>query len=155
MRVFRGLEELPEISNSVITIGSFDGVHSGHQRIIDRVKQLSSELKCENYIITFDPHPRSIIYPRDKSLELLSSLEEKIQLFKDLAIDNLVIVPFTIEFSQISAVEYIDKFIVKKFNPRYLVINFNIFTVLSPFGRTFFDFLTLISIKFPFVIIEL
>ena len=125
MRVFRGLDELPEISDSVITIGSFDGVHTGHQKILDRVKQLSSEIGSENYVLTFDPHPRSIIYPRDNSLELLSSLEEKIELFRSFGIDNLVIVPFTIEFSQISAYEYIDKFLVGKFNPKYLVIGYD------------------------------
>ncbi len=125
MRVFKGLSELPDISDSVITIGSFDGVHAGHQKIIDRLKQLSSQVGCENYIITFHPHPRSIIYPKDKSLKLLSSLEEKIKLFDNYGVDNLVIVPFTIEFSQISALEYIDKFLVGKFNPRYLVIGYD------------------------------
>lgn len=125
MRVFRGLEELPQISNSIITIGSFDGVHSGHQKIIDRIKQLSLENECENYIITFHPHPRTVIYPRDKSLELLSTLEEKIKLFEDYGVDNLVIVPFTIEFSQISAMEYIEKFLVNRFNPNYIVIGYD------------------------------
>ena len=125
MRVYRGLEELPEINGSVITIGSFDGVHSGHQKIIDRLRQLTSESGHENYIITFDPHPRSIIYPRDKSLELLSTLEEKIQLFENYGVDNLVIVPFTIEFSQISALEYVEKFLVEKFSPKYIVIGYD------------------------------
>jgi len=116
---------LPEIDNSVITIGSFDGVHIGHQKIIDRIKQLSQESDCENYIITFHPHPRSVIYPRDNSLELLSTLEEKIRLFEQYGVDNLVIVPFTIEFSQISAMEYIEKFLAQKFSPRYIVIGYD------------------------------
>ena len=106
MRVYRGLDSLPDIQKSVVTIGSFDGLHIGHQKIINRVKQISSELACENYIITFDPHPRSVIYPRDKSLQLLTTLEEKIELFEKYGVDNLVIIPFTIEFSQISALGY-------------------------------------------------
>ncbi len=125
MRVYRGLDELPNISDSVVTIGSFDGVHSGHQKIIDRIKQLAAESNCENYIITFHPHPRSVIYPRDNSLELLSTLEEKIRLFEKYGVDNLVIMPFTIEFSQISAREYVEKFLIEKFNPKYIVIGYD------------------------------
>lgn len=125
MRVYKGLKSLPVIKDSVITIGSFDGVHSGHQKIIDRLRQLSSELGSENYIITFDPHPRSVIYPKDASLQLLSSLDEKLELFERYGVDNVVVVPFTIEFSQISALEYVEKFLVEKFNPRYLVIGYD------------------------------
>lgn len=125
MRVYRGLDSLPDIQKSVVTIGSFDGLHIGHQKIINRVKQISSELACENYIITFDPHPRSVIYPRDKSLQLLTTLEEKIELFEKYGVDNLVIIPFTIEFSQISALEYMEKFLIGNFKPDYIVIGYD------------------------------
>ena len=82
MRVYRDLSALPDLSKCVLTIGSFDGVHSGHQKIIDRVKHISDEFECENLVITFHPHPRSIVYPKDQSLQLLSSLKEKISLLK-------------------------------------------------------------------------
>lgn len=125
MRVYRGLEELPVIESSVITIGSFDGVHNGHKKILSRIKDLSAELGVENFVITFHPHPRSVIYPKDNSLELLNSLQEKIDLFEKNGIDNLVIVPFTVEFSQIPALEYIEKFLVNKFHPKYIVIGYD------------------------------
>ncbi len=125
MRVFRDLGELKDVKDAVITIGSFDGVHIGHQKIINRLKQLSTELNSENYLITFDPHPRSVIYPKDKTLRLLSSQQEKIDLFESFGIDNLVIVPFTIEFSQINPIEYIEKFLVKNFKPKYIVIGYD------------------------------
>ncbi|MBT8232256.1 MAG: bifunctional riboflavin kinase/FAD synthetase [Bacteroidia bacterium] len=125
MRVFRDLSELENIENAVITIGSFDGVHIGHQKIISRLKQLSNETNSENFLITFDPHPRSVIYPKDKTLRLLSSRKEKIALFEKYGLDNVVIIPFTIEFSQISAQEYIDKFLVKYFKPKYIVIGYD------------------------------
>jgi len=125
MKVYYNLDELPHLTNTVITIGSFDGVHSGHQKIIQRLTNISQEHGVDNVVITFHPHPRSIVYPKDKSLKLLSSLQEKIDLFENYGINYLVIVPFTIEFSQISAQEYIEKFLVEKFNPRYIVIGYD------------------------------
>jgi len=125
MRVFRDLSELKHVKDTVITIGSFDGVHIGHQKIINRLKQLSTELKTENYLITFDPHPRSVIYPKDNTLKLLSSQQEKINLFESFGIDNLVIIPFTIEFSQINPLDYIENFLVKNFKPKYIVIGYD------------------------------
>jgi len=125
MRVYRDLTALPDFKNCVITIGSFDGIHIGHQRILDRIKQLSREHGSDHVVVTFHPHPRSIVYPKDTSLKLLSSLKEKISLFKSFDIENLVIVPFTIEFSQISAIEYVEKFLVKNFKPKFIVIGYD------------------------------
>ncbi len=125
MEVYHNLEALPDLEKSVITIGSFDGIHIGHQKIIDRLVNLSDEHNVPNVVITFDPHPRSIVYPKDESLRLLSSLEEKIDLFEKYGVDHLVIVPFTIEFSQISAQEYIEKFLIQNFKPSYIVIGYD------------------------------
>jgi hypothetical protein len=125
MRVHRDLNELPDFKNAVITIGSFDGVHLGHQRIIEQVKQLASQHGGESVIITFHPHPRSIVFPKDTSLRLITTTEEKIALFERYQVDHLVIVPFSVEFSQLSADEYIEKFLVEKFHPKYLVIGYD------------------------------
>ena len=100
MRVHRDLNELPDFSNAVITIGSFDGVHQGHQSIIEQVKQIASQQKGESVVITFHPHPRSIVFPKDTSLRLITTTEEKIHLFERYQVDHLVVVPFTVEFSQ-------------------------------------------------------
>lgn len=125
MKVYRDLNNLPKFEKCVITIGSFDGVHSGHQKIIERLHRLSDEYDCENVVITFHPHPRSVVYPKDGTLKLLSSLKEKIELFERYGVQNVVIVPFTIEFSQIPAREYIEKFLIQKFNPSHIVIGYD------------------------------
>ena len=125
MRVYRDLKTLPEFNKTVITIGSFDGVHTGHQRILSRLNELSRQDDSETVVITFYPHPRSVVYPKDKSLRLLSSLEEKIALFESFGVDHLVVVPFTIEFSQISPLEYIQDFLVKYFSPAQIVIGYD------------------------------
>lgn len=125
MRVHRDLNELPDFNNAVITIGSFDGVHQGHQSIIEQVKQIATQHGGESVIITFHPHPRSIVFPKDTSLRLITTTEEKIALFERYQVDHLVIVPFTVEFSQMSADEYIEKFLVEKFHPKCVVIGYD------------------------------
>lgn len=125
MLVFRDLHQLPEFKNPVITIGSFDGVHRGHQRILEKIKHLARSIDGESVVITFHPHPRQIVYPKDTSLKLLSSTEEKIRLLEQYGVDNVVVVPFTIEFSQLSADEYIQKFLVGAFHPKYIVIGYD------------------------------
>lgn len=125
MRIFRDIDALPNFENAVITIGSFDGLHRGHQKIIKRINHLAKEINGESVIITFDPHPRKIIYPKDNSLELLTTLDEKIELCRKFDIDNLVIVSFSIEFSQQLPREYIEKFLIETFKPKYIVIGYD------------------------------
>lgn len=125
MRVHRDLNNLPSFRNAVITIGSFDGMHIGHQKIIRKVKDLAIANGGESIIITFHPHPRQIVYPKDTTLKLITTTEEKIELIEKQGVDHLVIVPFTIEFSQISADEYIQKFLVSKFDPVHIVIGYD------------------------------
>lgn len=125
MRIFRGITDLPSFKNAVITIGSFDGVHRGHQKIIKRINHLAREIDGESIIITFDPHPRKVIYPKDNTLELLSSLDEKIELCEKFGIDNVIIVPFSVEFSQQNPREYIEKFLIERFSPSYIVIGYD------------------------------
>ena len=125
MRVFHDLNDLPEFRNAVITIGSFDGVHFGHQQLIEKIRFLAQTTQGESVVITFHPHPRLIVYPKDKSLQLISTIDEKIKLLERYGVDNVVVVPFTIEFSQLSADEYIQRFIVDKFNPTYVVVGYD------------------------------
>ena len=125
MRVHRDLNNLPAFRNAVITIGSFDGVHIGHQKILRKVKDLAIANGGESIAITFHPHPRQIVYPKDNTLQLITTTEEKIALFENYGIDHLVIVPFTIEFSQQSADEYIQRFLVQKFQPNHIVIGYD------------------------------
>ncbi|MFI5135626.1 MAG: bifunctional riboflavin kinase/FAD synthetase [Chitinophagales bacterium] len=125
MQVHHNIESLPQFRNAVITVGTFDGVHKGHQQLIGRILQLSKQISGESVLITFDPHPRAVIYPNDQSLRLLSTTEEKIKLLESFQVDHLVIVPFTKEFSMLSARDYIENFLVEKFHPAVIVIGYN------------------------------
>ncbi len=125
MRIHQQLEGLPSFHNAIITFGSFDGVHHGHTELAQLMKEKAVEVGGETVVVTFDPHPRQVIYPGDSDLQLLSTKEEKIRLFHHLAVDHLVFCPFTIEFSQINADEYITEFIIEKFNPKYIVIGYD------------------------------
>lgn len=122
MRVFHDLTNLPSFKNAIVTIGSFDGVHFGHQQLLNRIRFLAQMQQGESVVVTFHPHPRLVVYPKDNSLQLITTIDEKIKLLERYGVDNVVVVPFTIEFSQLSADEYIQKFIVDKFHPRYVVI---------------------------------
>ena len=124
MKVFRDLDNLPTFKNAVITIGSYDGVHLGHQQIFNRIQQLASEIDGESIAITFHPHPRQVVYPKDKSLRLITTIEEKIELLASCGFDYAVIVPFTIEFSQQSPDEYIER-LFEIFDPSYIVIGYD------------------------------
>lgn len=125
MRVFQSLATLPKFKNAVITIGSYDGVHAGHQQIIKQVNDLAKAENGESVLITFHPHPRLIVNPNDTSLKLITSVNEKIEVLKKYGIDNVVITPFTKEFSQQTPIEYVRDFLVKNFEPKRIVIGYD------------------------------
>jgi riboflavin kinase/FMN adenylyltransferase len=122
MTVYNNIEQLPAFKNAIITIGTFDGVHTGHQQIIQLMKQEAAKVKGETVIITFHPHPRMVVASQKPNIQLLNTLEEKILLLQDQGLDNLVIVPFTEDFANQSAEEYIADFLVKRFQPHTIII---------------------------------
>jgi riboflavin kinase/FMN adenylyltransferase len=124
MQVHRSIEDLPSFNNAVITIGTFDGVHEGHKKIIDALLGEAKSIHGEAVIITFDPHPRKIVNP-DEHLQLINTLEEKIELLSRTGIHHLVIVPFNKEFAGQSADEYIRKFLIEKFHPHTIIIGYD------------------------------
>lgn len=125
MRVFRDLEHLPVFKNAVVTIGTFDGVHKGHQKLIARINELAEIHSGESIIVTFHPHPRLVINPEDTSLKLLNTTEEKVHLLSQYGVDNVVVVPFSRDFSEQEAEEYISDFLVECFHPSYIVIGYD------------------------------
>lgn len=125
MKIYRDINNLPKFTRAVITVGSFDGVHRGHQRLLSKIQQLAQNTGGESVVITFHPHPRRILDGRNSETALLTTLEEKIQLFEQYGVVNLVIVPFSIEFSQMQPLEYIQNFLVAKFNPQIIVIGYD------------------------------
>ena len=125
MQVYRNSDILPCFNRAVITIGTFDGVHTGHQEIIRQLKQEAKKIGGETVIITFDPHPRKIVGNSQKEIRLIYSLSEKIELLAWNGIDHLVIVPFTEAFSQMTAEEYIGDFLIKQFRPHTIIIGYD------------------------------
>lgn len=122
MRVFRGIESLPALRNAVATMGSFDGVHCGHRELLERVMQRARELQGESVVITFDPHPRYVL-GTGEGMQLLSTIEEKIFLLEQIGIDNLIIIPFTLEFSRTSPMEFIGS--LTTIGIRSMVVGYN------------------------------
>jgi len=125
MRIHRDLTHLPALRRAVITIGTFDGVHSGHRYIIQQLQETAAACDGETVIITFDPHPREVLQPGGAPVKLLTTLEEKITLLAKEGIDHVVIVPFTREFSELSAREYLEDFLIAKFNPHTIIIGYD------------------------------
>jgi len=127
MKVHRDINHLPQFVNAAITIGTFDGVHSGHCQIINQLKKEASINEGQSVIITFDPHPRMVVNPKkdQQPIKLLNLLSEKIELLSKQEIDHLVIVPFTLDFSNQSAEEYISDFLVAKFHPKTIIIGYD------------------------------
>jgi riboflavin kinase/FMN adenylyltransferase len=124
MQVHRSIENLPGFKNAVITIGTFDGVHQGHKKIIDALVHEARSIGGEAIIISFHPHPRKIVNP-NQHLQLINTLDEKIELLAKTGIDHLVIVPFNSDFASQSANEYIENFLIQKFNPHTIIIGYD------------------------------
>ena len=124
MQVYRTTENLPLFTNAVITIGTFDGVHEGHKKIIAALIAEAKKINGESIIITFDPHPRKVVKP-DEHLQLINTLSEKIELLGQTGIDHLVVVPFTYEFADQTAEQYIEDFLINKFHPHTVIIGYD------------------------------
>ncbi|HLX91043.1 MAG TPA: riboflavin biosynthesis protein RibF [Puia sp.] len=123
MKVHTDLEQLPGFKNAVVTIGTFDGVHTGHQKIIQQLKQAAESLGGETIIISFFPHPRKVV--GNKPVKLINTLDERIELLRLCDIDHLVVIPFTDAFSRQPADQYVRQFLIEKFQPRIIVIGFD------------------------------
>jgi riboflavin kinase/FMN adenylyltransferase len=123
MRVHTDLSILPEFKNAVITIGTFDGVHTGHQQIIAQMKEEAAVINGETVIITFHPHPRKII--SSKNIFILNTLKEKIELLEAKSVGHLVVVPFNEDFAQQPPAEYVRNFLFEKFHPHTVIIGYD------------------------------
>ena len=130
LKVYHSVDEFPSIRNPVITVGTFDGVHHGHQKIITGLIDAGKQQNGESVILTFFPHPRMVLFPDDNDLKLLNTLNEKISLLEKLGIDHLIIHPFTKDFSRMTATEFIRDILVNKLKIKKIVIGYN-----HQFGR--------------------
>lgn len=125
MKIYHTPEDFTRLSHAVVTSGTFDGVHLGHQKILNRVKEIAVRGKGETVLITFWPHPRLVLHPEDRTLKLLNTFEEKAELLKDQGIQHLVRIPFTKEFSQLRSADFIRRILVETIGTRKLVIGYD------------------------------
>lgn len=125
MLIYNNISELSNLTNTIVTIGTFDGIHLGHQKIIKRLVELKKNQGGEIVIFTFDPHPRKILFPEQLDLKLITTTEEKCDLFQKFGVDYVLVFPFTREFSQLNANEYVSDIIVKGLKTKTLVIGYD------------------------------
>lgn len=125
MKVYTNIDDFKGVKNPVVTTGTFDGVHLGHQKIISRLKDAAREENGETVLLTFSPHPRMVLFPDDNELKLLNTLPEKITLLEKYGVDHLIIYPFTKEFSRLTSTEFVRNILVNSIQTKRLVIGYN------------------------------
>lgn len=153
MIIRKGLDTLEPIPNAVVTSGTFDGVHRGHQTILARLTEVAKASNGESVLITYWPHPRTVVANDSQNLKLLTTLDEKIELLDQAGVDHLVIIPFTRSFSQLSSEEYIRQILIDKIGTKKLVIGYD-----HRFGRDReggFDYIKLHQSDYGFEVEEI
>jgi riboflavin kinase/FMN adenylyltransferase len=125
MKIYHGIDDFTKLNSAVVTSGTFDGVHVGHQKIVSRVHEIAARHQGETVVITYWPHPRLVLHPEDDTLKLLNTFEEKAELLKDLGIQHLIRIPFTKEFSQLTSEQFIQKILVETIGTKKLVIGYD------------------------------
>jgi riboflavin kinase/FMN adenylyltransferase len=122
VKVYHDIHSFPKLQFPIVTTGTFDGVHLGHCTILEKLKSYRLVSGHETVVITFNPHPRLVLQPNDNKLELLNSLDEKIELLSKQGIDHLLVIPFDKNFAALSSLEFIEQILVKTIGTKKLVI---------------------------------
>ena len=125
MKVYSSIDEFQNVERPIVTTGTFDGVHFGHRKIIDRLKQVAQNCDGETVLLTFSPHPRMVLFPYDQDLKLLNTIEEKKHLLEKAGVQHLIVHPFTKEFSRISSINFVRDILVNELKIHKLVIGYN------------------------------
>lgn len=126
MNIYTELEQIPQISQLVLTIGTFDGVHLGHQTLIRQINQKAKSLGGQSGLLTFHPHPRMILNSnKANKIQLLSTIEERLELLKKTGIDNVFVIPFSVDFANMEAEDYLKDILIQHFKPKHLVIGYD------------------------------
>jgi riboflavin kinase/FMN adenylyltransferase len=124
MTVYTEIDAIQFDVNTVLTVGTFDGLHRGHKEILRIVKKQATALTCRSLVVTFDPHPRLVLDKKSK-IKMLSTLEEKKTLFESEGIDVLVILPFNESFAQLSSEEFFEKYLVSKIGLKEIIVGYD------------------------------
>ena len=138
MNIYKGIESIKNIINPVLTIGTFDGVHIGHQKIIHQLNEEASKINGESALLTFFPHPRMVLQPNDHSLKLIQTQEEKIKKLAEFGLQNLIVIPFTKEFSNLSAIDFVESILVNRLKTKQII--YYIYQLQSYFSKDWHTF---------------
>ncbi len=125
LKIYHSSADFKNCPNPILTTGTFDGVHIGHRKIINRLKEIADRVKGETVMLTFHPHPRMVLFPEDDSLKLLNSFDEKVSLLEEAGIDHLIVYPFSKEFSRITALEYARDLLVNQIGIHTIVVGYD------------------------------
>ena len=125
MKVHYDLASLPQFKDAIVTMGAFDGVHKGHQQIIQKMKQLAGEVHGETIIITFHPHPRKVISSVPGEIKQLTNIKERTHLLEAAGVDHLVIIDFNYNFSNMTAEQYVEDFLYHHFKPNTVIVGYD------------------------------
>ena len=125
MKVFTTIPNYPSENKSIVTIGTFDGVHLGHRVVLRRMREIAKKTKGESVLLTFFPHPRHVLHKDNQDMKLITTLQEKQDLINQAGLDNLVIHEFTKKFSRIKPVNFVRDILVEQLNVHTLVIGYD------------------------------
>ena len=125
MKIYNNFSDFVKVPNAIVTIGTFDGVHLGHQAILKDMVKTAKEIGGETVVITFYPHPRQVLNINAANLRFITTQEEKLQLLEKSGVDNVIVVNFTKEFSRVSSEDFIRDYIIEHINPVKLVIGYD------------------------------
>jgi len=125
MQIHQSIQEFPKIPYPVVTSGTFDGVHLGHQKILEKIQHMAAANQGESVLLTFWPHPKYVLTPQKKDFKLLTTFNEKAAILESLGIDHLIKIPFTLEFSQTSSQRFVQSILIDIIGTRELVIGYD------------------------------
>ena len=125
MKVYRSIDQFPSNIKSVLTLGTFDGVHKGHKYVLKRMNEIAIKEGGESVVLTFYPHPRHVLHPEDQQLKLLNTIEEKITELEKSGVQHFVIHEFTKDFSRTKSVNFIRDLLVNKLNMKHMVVGYD------------------------------
>jgi len=125
LNVYRNIGDLTRDERTAITVGTFDGVHLAHRRVIEEVLDLARKNSLRSFVVTFEPHPQEVLKNKEPDIKLLSSLEERLRLFEQIGIENVLVINFTEEFSKTSAREFYENIVCGKIAIKELVVGYD------------------------------
>lgn len=125
MKVYYGVDEFPQLKDVVLTMGTFDGVHYGHRKILKRLLESAKANNGHAVVMTFHPHPRAVLFPDQTDLRLLSTVTEKIELLASMGIEHLIVQPFTLDFSKLTHREFVERYLINQINMQRMVVGYD------------------------------